>query len=301
MERAFFGPPRTGLELQTGNITICQHLTRTLRAPFVQEARGESPRRPTRGSTCASREAAPSWPSHSPPADWCWRSRPGEANTAGSRSPASRPNRRLISFMADDPGRSAGGQGHRARGGRHARRYRLPACHRWAVRRHHLRRRASLYLIDPATGAAAGWARRLRHRRRRQHRLQPDGGPPPRGEQRRGTNLRVNPNNGALAATDGRLAYSATDPACRRRRRRGAASPTQQRQRTRAGHHAHDRRPRPAPVRPRCRARPSLVTQAPPNDGVLNTVGALPVRHRTRRTQASTSTRGPPVMQPVPP
>lgn len=80
-----------------------------------------------------------------------------------------------------------------------------------------------------------------------------------------GTNLRVNPNDGALAATDLPLAYAATDKAAGVTPAVGGAAYTNN----------DNDAATPTTLFDIDAAVETLVVQAPPNDGVLTTVGRL--------------------------
>lgn len=81
-----------------------------------------------------------------------------------------------------------------------------------------------------------------------------------------GTNFRLNPNNGALAATDGALAYAATDPNASQTASIGSSGYTN----SYIGATA-------TTLYNLDEANSRLVTQNPPNNGTLNTVGPLGV------------------------
>lgn len=79
-------------------------------------------------------------------------------------------------------------------------------------------------------------------------------------------NVRLNPNNGALAATDGTLTYAATDPNAGQTPGIGAGAYTNSYIGTGA-----------TTLYDIDRTNSRLVSQIPPNDGTLNTIGALGV------------------------
>ena len=81
-----------------------------------------------------------------------------------------------------------------------------------------------------------------------------------------GTNLRVNPNDGALVATDGRLAYAATDPAAGSTPAVAAVAYLNNDNDPATGTTLYDIDA----------ATDTLVSQVPPNSGTLNTIGATP-------------------------
>ncbi|MPQ96657.1 DUF4394 domain-containing protein [Modestobacter sp. I12A-02628] len=97
-----------------------------------------------------------------------------------------------------------------------------------------------------------------------------------------GTNLRVNPNDGALAATDKPLAYGPTDKAA------GADADVAGAAYTNNDNDYIGATP-PAGATGTTlydidAALDTLVVQAPPNDGVLTTVGALPAKTKAQAT-----------------
>jgi uncharacterized protein DUF4394 len=84
-----------------------------------------------------------------------------------------------------------------------------------------------------------------------------------------GQNLRVNPDTGALVMADGRLKYAATD------RNAGAPASGVGAGYTFAQFAAPPATPNPTTLYDIESGRDTLVTQVPPNDGTLNTVGRL--------------------------